>query len=137
MPYRSYCVQYFSAISRITLLKCLPWKSKVTTAYCFPFTAWENAISTSGCIEINLDLPKELIRLQGSLTNIFAVRAALEMNLDGFPSPMPAQAAMVSESSEMVGKCLTETRTISHLLHPPLLDRIREFVRESCVRTAV
>jgi PAS domain S-box-containing protein len=48
--------------------------------------------------------------------------AALKMNLDGFPCPTPAQAAVVSESSEMVEKCLTETRTISHLLHPPLLD---------------
>jgi two-component system, NarL family, sensor kinase len=44
------------------------------------------------------------------------------MNLDGFPAPTPPQAAVVSESSEIVDKCLTETRTISHLLHPPLLD---------------
>jgi PAS domain S-box-containing protein len=48
--------------------------------------------------------------------------AALKMNLDSFPSPTSAQAAVVSESSEIVEKCLTETRTISHLLHPPLLD---------------
>jgi PAS domain S-box-containing protein len=48
--------------------------------------------------------------------------AALKMNLDGFPSPTPPQAAIVSESAEIVDKCLTETRTISHLLHPPLLD---------------
>jgi PAS domain S-box-containing protein len=48
--------------------------------------------------------------------------AALKMNLDGFPSPTPPQAAIVSESSEIEDKCLTETRTISHLLHPPLLD---------------
>ena len=48
--------------------------------------------------------------------------AALKMNLDGFPSPTSRQAAIVSESSEIVDRCLTETRTISHLLHPPLLD---------------
>jgi PAS domain S-box-containing protein len=48
--------------------------------------------------------------------------AALKMNLDGFPSPTSAQAAVVSEFSEIVQKCLTETRTISYLLHPPLLD---------------
>ena len=48
--------------------------------------------------------------------------AALKMNLDSFPSPTSKQAAVVSESSEIVNKCLTETRTISHLLHPPLLD---------------
>jgi signal transduction histidine kinase len=48
--------------------------------------------------------------------------AALKMNLAGIPSPTPLQATIVSESSEIVDKCLTETRTISHLLHPPLLD---------------
>jgi PAS domain S-box-containing protein len=49
--------------------------------------------------------------------------AALKMNLDGLPSLNPKQsAAVVSESSQIVDKCLTETRTISHLLHPPLLD---------------
>ena len=48
--------------------------------------------------------------------------AALKMNLDRFPSPTPPQATVVSESSEILDKCLTETRTISYLLHPPLLD---------------
>ncbi|MGH9646277.1 MAG: sensor histidine kinase, partial [Bryobacteraceae bacterium] len=41
--------------------------------------------------------------------------AALKMNLDRIPT-------MVSECTGIVEKCLTETRTISHLLHPPLLD---------------
>ena len=31
-------------------------------------------------------------------------------------------AKLASECSEILDKCLTETRTISHLLHPPLLD---------------
>jgi signal transduction histidine kinase len=31
-------------------------------------------------------------------------------------------AAVVAECSDMVDRCLRETRTISHLLHPPLLD---------------
>jgi len=47
---------------------------------------------------------------------------ALKMNLEGFPSLTPPQVAAVTESSEIVDKCLTETRTISYLLHPPLLD---------------
>jgi signal transduction histidine kinase len=47
---------------------------------------------------------------------------ALKMNPDGFRSQTPEQAAVVSESSQIVEKCLTETRTISHLLDPPLLD---------------
>jgi signal transduction histidine kinase len=48
--------------------------------------------------------------------------AALKMNLDRFVSEYAKQAAIASESSEIVEKCLAETRTISHLLHPPLLD---------------
>jgi two-component system NarL family sensor kinase len=49
--------------------------------------------------------------------------AALKMNLDRFPSLTREQsAAVASESAQIVDKCLTETRTISHLLHPPLLD---------------
>jgi PAS domain S-box-containing protein len=32
------------------------------------------------------------------------------------------KAALVSESLKMADQCLKETRTISHLLHPPLLD---------------
>ena len=30
--------------------------------------------------------------------------------------------ALLSQSSEIVDRCLVETRTVSHLLHPPLLD---------------
>jgi PAS domain S-box-containing protein len=48
--------------------------------------------------------------------------AALKMNLDGFPCSNPKQSAVVSDCSEIAAKCLMETRTISYLLHPPLLD---------------
>ncbi|MGH9498831.1 MAG: ATP-binding protein [Terriglobales bacterium] len=48
--------------------------------------------------------------------------AALKMNLDRIPNSDGNNAALASECSEIVQKCLTETRTISHLLHPPLLD---------------
>ena len=48
--------------------------------------------------------------------------AALKMNLDGFPCSNPKQSAVVSDCSEIAKKCLMETRTLSHLLHPPLLD---------------
>jgi PAS domain S-box-containing protein len=49
--------------------------------------------------------------------------AALKMNLDGLPFLNPEQTAAIAlESSKIVDRCLTETRTISHLLHPPLLD---------------
>lgn len=48
--------------------------------------------------------------------------SALKINLDGFQGQNRAQTKLMSECSEIVQRCLTETRTISHLLHPPLLD---------------
>ena len=47
---------------------------------------------------------------------------ALKMNLDVLQSSKDNNAKLASECSEILDKCLTETRTISHLLHPPLLD---------------
>ena len=47
---------------------------------------------------------------------------ALKMNLDRLSASDNGNAALASESAGIVDKCLTETRTISHLLHPPLLD---------------
>ena len=48
--------------------------------------------------------------------------AALKMNLDQITAATDGQSARTLECSEIVDKCLTETRTISHLLHPPLLE---------------
>jgi PAS domain S-box-containing protein len=45
---------------------------------------------------------------------------AVKMNLDLLSTNDSKRIA--SECAEIVDKCLTETRTISHLLHPPLLD---------------
>jgi len=47
---------------------------------------------------------------------------ALKMNLDLLSRGNDRQAAVAAECSEMADRCLAETRTISHLLHPPLLD---------------
>jgi PAS domain S-box-containing protein len=47
---------------------------------------------------------------------------ALKMNLDLLSSGDSVQALRAAECSQIVDKCLTETRTISHLLHPPLLE---------------
>jgi PAS domain S-box-containing protein len=47
---------------------------------------------------------------------------ALKMNLDLLSMKDGSQAAVAAECSEMAEKCLAETRTVSHLLHPPLLD---------------
>jgi PAS domain S-box-containing protein len=48
--------------------------------------------------------------------------AALGMKLDQLSTHGREGANLVSECSEIVEQCLSETRTISHLLHPPLLD---------------
>jgi len=47
---------------------------------------------------------------------------ALKMNLDVMAAANEKQATMATECSDILDKCLTETRTISYLLHPPLLD---------------
>ena len=45
-----------------------------------------------------------------------------KMNLDSLSAADNGNTALASQCSEIVAKCLMETRTISHLLHPPLLD---------------
>jgi len=48
--------------------------------------------------------------------------AALKINLDAVAAADGEQAKVMAECTDIVQQCLTETRTISHLLHPPLLD---------------
>ena len=48
--------------------------------------------------------------------------AGLKMNLDRLFTADGNKEKLVSECCEIVEKCMTETRTVSHLLHPPLLD---------------
>jgi signal transduction histidine kinase len=48
--------------------------------------------------------------------------AALKMSLNLLQASKDNKAKLISDCSEIVDKCLTETRTISYLLHPPLLD---------------
>lgn len=47
---------------------------------------------------------------------------ALKINLDVLSAANGKVAALASECAGIADKCLTETRTISHLLHPPMLD---------------
>jgi len=47
---------------------------------------------------------------------------ALKMNLDMMAANNEKQATIATECSGILDKCLSETRTISYLLHPPLLD---------------
>lgn len=48
--------------------------------------------------------------------------AALKMQLGLMSMSNGDQARLISEAAEIVDRCITETRTVSHLLHPPLLD---------------
>jgi PAS domain S-box-containing protein len=50
--------------------------------------------------------------------------AVLEENLGQSSAPDPKVSRALSESLVLTDSCLNETRTISHLLHPPLLDRL-------------
>jgi PAS domain S-box-containing protein len=47
---------------------------------------------------------------------------ALKMNLDLLSKTGANPSEVASECANIVDNCLSETRTISHLLHPPLLD---------------
>ena len=48
--------------------------------------------------------------------------AALKMQLGLLANPDAKREQLIAEASEIVDRCLVETRTVSHLLHPPLLD---------------
>ena len=52
--------------------------------------------------------------------------AGIKMDVDRLREPEPAdnQYEMLTKLSESVEKCMSETRTISHLLHPPLIDEL-------------
>jgi signal transduction histidine kinase len=54
--------------------------------------------------------------------------AAIQMNLSALErdasSLAAPQAKRISDSIEMANRCTTEIRTISYLLHPPLLDEV-------------
>jgi two-component system NarL family sensor kinase len=47
--------------------------------------------------------------------------AGVKMNLDMFSNSQPANR-LLSEAIQLLDQSIAETRTISHLLHPPLLD---------------
>src|SRR5258705_4360164 len=46
----------------------------------------------------------------------------IKINLTGLAIRIGKPEPLLSECLEFVDTCLSETRTISHLLHPPLLD---------------
>ena len=74
--------------------------------------------------------------------------AALGMNLAQFEKANgPKTAETLAECRQLLGRCVIETRTLSHLLHPPLLeesgfasaarDYVEEFARRSGIKTDI
>lgn len=73
--------------------------------------------------------------------------SALRMNLDLLSAADGTKETIITECSEIVKECLTETRTISYLLHPPTLDEagfpsaaqwyVEGFARRSGIRVNV
>jgi signal transduction histidine kinase len=59
----------------------------------------------------------------------------------------PKTAEILAECRQLISRCVTETRTLSHLLHPPLLDEVgfasaatdyvEEFARRSGIETEI
>lgn len=50
--------------------------------------------------------------------------ASLAINLDRIAMQSPASAGLVSETRALLDQAISEMRTLSHLLHPPLLDEV-------------
>ena len=48
--------------------------------------------------------------------------AALKMQLSLLSMSNGDEPHLIEQANEIIDRCITETRTISHLLHPPLLD---------------
>ena len=83
--------------------------------------AEESARSLSGRILTLQDDERRRIA-RGLHDSLGQYLTALKINLDRLSEPHNGNAALASESAGIVDKCLTETRTISYLLHPPMLD---------------
>ena len=83
--------------------------------------AEEAARSLSGRILTLQDDERRRIA-RGLHDSLGQLLAALKMNLDLLSTEHGNRAKLILESSKIVDQCVSETRTISYLLHPPLLD---------------
>ncbi|HEX6503541.1 MAG TPA: CHASE3 domain-containing protein [Terriglobales bacterium] len=113
------------------------------TLNCFPLRDERGQVTRVGCIVLDETgrrnaesayrrLSSRLLRLQDEERRRIAREmhdslgqylTALKINLEiAGASPASQRAELLAESIQLANSCLTETRTLSHLLHPPLLD---------------
>ena len=83
--------------------------------------AEESARSLSGRILTLQDDERRRIA-RGLHDSLGQYLTALKINLERLSASDNSNASLAFESAGIVDKCLTETRTISYLLHPPMLD---------------
>jgi PAS domain S-box-containing protein len=110
---------------------------------CFPLRDDRGQVTRLGCIVVDVTarrnaesayrrLSSRLLRLQDEERRRIAREmhdslgqylTALKINLEvARSSPEQQRAELLAECVELANSSLTETRTLSHLLHPPLLD---------------
>jgi PAS domain S-box-containing protein len=113
------------------------------TLNCFPLRDDRGQVTRLGCIVLDVTarrnaeaayrrLSSRLLRLQDEERRRIAREmhdslgqylTALKINLEvAGASPESQKSELLAESIQLANSCLTETRTLSHLLHPPLLD---------------
>jgi len=113
------------------------------TLNCFPLRDDRGQVTRLGCIVLDVTarrnaesayrrLSSRLLRLQDEERRRIAREmhdslgqylTALKINLEVSAScPEAQKAELLAECVQLANSCLTETRTLSHLLHPPLLD---------------
>jgi PAS domain S-box-containing protein len=117
--------------------------SRHWTLNCFPLRDDRGQVTRLGCIVVDVTarrnaesayrrLSSRLLRLQDEERRRIAREmhdslgqylTALKINLEvSGSSPEQQRLELLSECIQLANSCLTETRTLSHLLHPPLLD---------------
>jgi PAS domain S-box-containing protein len=133
------------AILDYTLPLHLPGSEEVRhwTLNCFPLRDDRGQVTRLGCIVVDVTarrnaeaayrrLSSRLLRLQDEERRRIAREmhdslgqylTALKINLEvAGASSQEQRSELLAECVQLANSCLTETRTLSHLLHPPLLD---------------
>ncbi len=120
-----------------------PGELRQWTLNCFPLRDARGQVARVGFIVLDVTarhnaeaayrrLSSRLLRLQDEERRRIAREmhdslgqylTALKIDLEvAMASPPEQKAELLGEAVELAGSCLSETRTLSHLLHPPLLD---------------